>query len=75
MTQDALLNFLKSLGEKAKAPFARALEDISRDILNRDPEYYDDFYFLEIEYTQTLRNLCLNRSYRGGKEVGEVIEF
>lgn len=45
MTQDALLNFLKSLGEKAKAPFARALEDTSRDILNRDPEYYDDFYF------------------------------
>ena len=43
--RDSLLEFVKSLGEKAKIPFRKALLDTSKELLNRDPEYYDDFYF------------------------------
>ena len=42
---DSLLEFVKSLGEKAKIPFHKALRYTSKELLNRDPEYYDDFYF------------------------------
>jgi Peptidase family M3 len=42
---DSLLEFVKSLGEKAKIPFRKALLDASKELLNRDHEYYDDFYF------------------------------
>jgi hypothetical protein len=43
--RDSLLKFVKSLGEKAKIPFRKALLDTSKELLNRHPEYYDDFYF------------------------------
>jgi Peptidase family M3 len=43
--RDALVEFVKSLGEWAKIPFRKAMLEASRKILNRDPEYYDDFYF------------------------------
>jgi hypothetical protein len=42
---DSLLEFVKSLGEKAKIPFRNALLNTSKELLNRDPDYYDDFYF------------------------------
>ncbi len=43
--RDALVEFVESLGERAKIPFRKALLDASKELLNRDPEYYDDFYF------------------------------
>jgi carboxypeptidase Taq (M32) metallopeptidase len=42
---DSLIEFVKSLGERARIPFRKALRDASKELLNRDPEYYDDFYF------------------------------
>ena len=43
--RDALVEFVRSLGERARIPFRKALLDASKELLNRDPEYYDDFYF------------------------------
>jgi len=43
--RDSLLEFVKSLGEKAKKPFRKALLVTSKELLNKDPSYYDDFYF------------------------------
>jgi hypothetical protein len=40
-----LVDFIKSMGQKAKRPFQEALSEVSRSILGRQPEYYDDFYF------------------------------
>lgn len=40
-----LVDFVKSLGNQAKKPFKEALADISKKVLKRDAEYYDDFYF------------------------------
>ncbi|HJU33691.1 MAG TPA: hypothetical protein VJ695_01075 [Nitrososphaera sp.] len=40
-----LVDFVKSLGRQAKKPFQEALQNISKKVLGRDAEYYDDFYF------------------------------
>ena len=40
-----LIEFIKSIGNRAKKPFRDALTDISKKMLGREPEYYDDFYF------------------------------
>jgi hypothetical protein len=40
-----LIGFVKSMGNRAKKPFQEALQSISRKVLGREAEYYDDFYF------------------------------
>ncbi|MEM3094156.1 MAG: M3 family metallopeptidase [Nitrososphaera sp.] len=40
-----LIDFVKSMGQQAKKPFQEALATISKKVLGRDAEYYDDFYF------------------------------
>jgi hypothetical protein len=45
ISYDQLIEFIKSMGNKAKKPFREALTDVSKDVLNTQPEYYDDFYF------------------------------
>jgi hypothetical protein len=38
-------NFVRSMGRQAKRPFQEALDSISKRVLGRRAEYYDDFYF------------------------------
>jgi hypothetical protein len=38
-------DFVKSLGRQARKPFQEALYSISKKVLGRKAEYYDDFYF------------------------------
>lgn len=45
ISYDKLLEFVKSIGHRAKKPFRYALNEISTRILGRKPEYYDDFYY------------------------------
>jgi hypothetical protein len=45
ISYDQLIEFIKSMGKKAKKPFREALTEVSKDVLNTQPEYYDDFYF------------------------------
>jgi hypothetical protein len=40
-----LIDFVKSMGRQAKKPFQEALATISKKVLGREAEYYDDFYF------------------------------
>lgn len=40
-----LIDFVKSMGNRAKKPFQEALATMSKKVLGRDAEYYDDFYF------------------------------
>lgn len=40
-----LRNFVKSMGRQARKPFQEALQSISKKVLGRKAEYYDDFYF------------------------------
>ena len=45
ITYEKLIDFIKSMGRRAKKPFKDALSDIGKPILGKEPEYYDDFYF------------------------------
>jgi oligoendopeptidase F len=71
-----LIEFIKSIGEKAKKPFKDALMDIGKTILGKEPEYYDDFYyfrnkvysdidsnFLAIEPLSEVRNVLTNMEF------------
>ncbi len=40
-----LVSFVRSIGERAKKPFKDALQEMSKKILGRPVQYYDDFYF------------------------------
>jgi Zn-dependent M32 family carboxypeptidase len=40
-----LAEFVKFLGQKARNSFREALNEVSKEVLNRDADYYDDFYF------------------------------
>ena len=40
-----LVDFVKSMGRQARKPFQEALHSISKKVLGRSAEYYDDFYF------------------------------
>ena len=40
-----LRNFVKSMGRQARKPFQEALQAMSKKVLGRKAEYYDDFYF------------------------------
>jgi hypothetical protein len=42
---DQLIEFIKSIGQRAKKPFREAVMDVSKIILVREADYYDDFYF------------------------------
>lgn len=40
-----LVDFVQTMGRQARKPFQEALQSISKKVLGRSPEYYDDFYF------------------------------
>jgi oligoendopeptidase F len=57
ISYDQLIEFIKSMGKKAKKPFREALTEVSKDVLNTQPEYYDDFYFFRNKiYSDIERN-------------------
>jgi oligoendopeptidase F len=45
ISYEKLIEFIKSMGQRAKKPFKDALNDIGKTVLGKEPEYYDDFYF------------------------------
>jgi hypothetical protein len=45
LSYSQLLSFVKSMGRQAKKPFRDALADMSKKVLGREADYYDDFYF------------------------------
>ncbi len=56
LSHDKLVEFITSLGNRAKKPFRDALTDISKKILGREPEYYDDFYFFRNKVYSDIEN-------------------
>jgi hypothetical protein len=56
ISYDQFIEFVRSLGERFKKPFREALIDISKKILNREPEYYDDFYFFRNKVYSDIEN-------------------
>ncbi|HEY6535238.1 MAG TPA: hypothetical protein VIY08_05480 [Candidatus Nitrosocosmicus sp.] len=56
ITCDQLEDFIKKLGNNAKKPFKEYLLDVSKKIFNKDPEYYDDFYFYRNKVYSNIEN-------------------
>ncbi len=40
-----MAEFVKSMAQRAKKPFKDAIDDVGKEILGKEPEYYDDFYY------------------------------
>ena len=45
ITYTQFINFVEHMGNKTRNSFKRSLQQVSQEILKRDAEYYDDFYF------------------------------
>jgi hypothetical protein len=45
ISRSHLIDFVKSMGRQSRKPFKEALATISKKVLGRDAEYFDDFYF------------------------------
>lgn len=45
ITYTKFINFVKYIGNNSSKPFQKSLQKISTEILKRNAEYYDDFYF------------------------------
>ena len=45
ISYEKLAEFVKSMGQRAKKPFKDAIDDVGKEILGKEPEYYDDFYY------------------------------
>ena len=45
VSRSQLIDLVKSMGKQARKPFQEALASISKKVLGREAEYYDDFYF------------------------------
>ena len=45
VSRSQLIDFVKSMGKQARKPFQEVLASISKKVLGREAEYYDDFYF------------------------------
>jgi hypothetical protein len=67
VSYEQLVEFVKSMGRRVRKPFREALDDVSKTILNRQAEYYDDFYFFRNKVYSDIDN-----KFSGIDPVGEV---
>jgi hypothetical protein len=67
VSYEQLAEFVKSMGRRARKPFREALDDVSKAILNRQAEYFDDFYFFRNKVYSDIDN-----KFSGIDPVGEV---
>ena len=71
-----LVEFIKSMGQRAKRPFQEALSEVSRSILGRQPEYYDDFYFFRNKvYSDIDKNFTRINPVNEVKKILSDMEF
>ncbi|HET7391674.1 MAG TPA: M3 family metallopeptidase, partial [Nitrososphaeraceae archaeon] len=76
ISYEKLVEFIKSIGQRAKKPFKDALNDIGKTVLGKEPEYYDDFYFfrnkiysdidsnfLAIDPLREVKNILVNMEF------------
>ena len=76
ISYDYLVEFVKSMGDRAKKPFKEALMTISKKILGREPEYYDDFYFFRNKiYSDIENNFASTDPITEARKILEIMEF
>jgi hypothetical protein len=64
------------MGDRAKKSFRDELNDISKKILGREPEYYDDFYFFRNKaFSDFDSNFLIIEPLLEVKRILEFMEF
>jgi len=76
ISYDYLVEFVKSMGDRAKKPFKEALMNISKKIFGREPEYYADFYFFRNKVYSNIENNFLSIDpISEARKTLEIMEF
>ncbi|MGD1838682.1 MAG: M3 family metallopeptidase [Nitrososphaeraceae archaeon] len=76
ISYEQIIDFIKSLGSKAKKPFKELVIDIGKNTIGKEPEYYDDFYFFrnKIYFTEE-KNFVFIDPLNEIKKIFESLEF
>jgi Peptidase family M3 len=76
ISYDQLVEFLKSIGQRAKKPFRKALAEVGSTILGKEPEYYDDYYFFSNRiYSDIDRNFSSIDPVTEARRILRLMEF
>jgi hypothetical protein len=76
LSYSQLIHFVKSMGQQAKTHFREALTDVSKKVLGREAEYYDDFYFFRNKvYSDMEKNFSGIDPLLEVKKTLELIQF
>ena len=67
ITYTKFINFVKYMGNNSSKSFKKSLQKISTEILKRNNEYYDDFYFF-----RNIIYLDFNKAFRKVNALNEV---
>jgi hypothetical protein len=76
ITYKKFINFVEHMGNKARNTFKRSLQQISLEILKRNAEYYDDFYFFRNRIYKDFDNIFKNiDSVKEVKRILKMLDF
>src|ERR671911_232755 len=67
------IDFVEHVGDKARDPFKRSLQQVSQEILKRNAEYYDDFYFFRNRIYKDFENTF--KHINPVKEVKKILKI
>ncbi len=76
ITYTEFINFVEHMGNKARNPFKRSLQQVSLEILKRNVEYYDDFYFFRNRIYKDFDNIFKNIDpVKEVKKILKILDF
>ena len=76
ITYKKFINFVEHMGNKARNTFKRSLQQVSLEILKRNAEYYDDFYFFRNRIYKDFDNIFKNiDSVKEVKRILKMLDF
>lgn len=76
ITYKKFINFVEHMGNNARNTFKRSLQQISLEILKRNAEYYDDFYFFRNRIYKDFDNIFKNiDSVKEVKRILKMLDF
>jgi len=76
ITYTKFINFVEHMGNKARNSFKRSLQQVSQEILKRNAEYYDDFYFFRNRIYKDFDNTFKNiNPVKEVKKILKILDF
>jgi len=76
ITYAKFINFVKYIGNNSSKPFKKSLQKMSTEILKRNAEYYDDFYFFRnITYKDFDKTFKKINALKEVKKILKILNF